>query len=322
MTRQSYAANGYRTMDQATSSAKTVGKVETLPRRNRAAPRTGPSALGRWLNVLFYLVIIAALYDGWHNRNDQLLTAESGAGYILGIVGGSMMLSMFFYSLRKRARFMRRMLPIRYWFQTHMTLGVLGPTLILYHANFRLGSLNSRVALLCMLVVAGSGLVGRFIYTRIHVGLYGKKASLESLRLDADRIKEVFSTELPFAPALVARLEAYEQMVQTPPAGVLGGALRHLTLGIRTRVTYLALRRLVRRLSAAEGRARGWRRHQRRAVCRQVCRHVGLHLATVRKVSELSFYERLFSLWHLLHVPLFIMMVISAVVHVIAVHMY
>ena len=43
---------------------------------------------------------------------------------------------------------------------------------------------------------------------------------------------------------------------------------------------------------------------------------------TLRKIVALRMYERLFSLWHILHLPLFIMMIITAVIHIFAVHMY
>jgi hypothetical protein len=42
----------------------------------------------------------------------------------------------------------------------------------------------------------------------------------------------------------------------------------------------------------------------------------------MRQVAHLAFYERLFSLWHLFHMPLFLLLVVSALVHVLAVHMY
>jgi cell division protein FtsL len=37
---------------------------------------------------------------------------------------------------------------------------------------------------------------------------------------------------------------------------------------------------------------------------------------------ELRFFERLFSLWHVLHLPLFFLMVMAALVHVWATHRY
>ena len=40
-----------------------------------------------------------------------------------------------------------------------------------------------------MLTVAGSGLIGRYIYARIHFGLYGRKADLGELRDSADGLR-------------------------------------------------------------------------------------------------------------------------------------
>jgi hypothetical protein len=39
-------------------------------------------------------------------------------------------------------------------------------------------------------------------------------------------------------------------------------------------------------------------------------------------VAEFQGYERLFSLWHPLHIPLIFMLIIAAVVQVIAVNVY
>ena len=60
-----------------------------------------------------------------------------------------------------------------------MVLGTLGPLAALYHCNFTTGSVNSRVALYAALLVAGSGFVGRYIYSKIHLGLYGRRTDLE-----------------------------------------------------------------------------------------------------------------------------------------------
>ncbi len=49
---------------------------------------------------------------------------------------------------------------------------------------------------------------------------------------------------------------------------------------------------------------------------------IARHLAAVQRVAQFGVFERLFSIWHVLHVPLVYMMVLSAVAHVIAVHMY
>jgi hypothetical protein len=45
-------------------------------------------------------------------------------------------------------------------------------------------------------------------------------------------------------------------------------------------------------------------------------------LQAARQVAQFHLFERLFSLWHVLHFPLFLMMILTAILHVIAVHMY
>jgi hypothetical protein len=42
----------------------------------------------------------------------------------------------------------------------------------------------------------------------------------------------------------------------------------------------------------------------------------------VRRVAALQSYERLFSIWHVFHLPFFYMLVVAALIHVLAVHMY
>jgi hypothetical protein len=46
------------------------------------------------------------------------------------------------------------------------------------------------------------------------------------------------------------------------------------------------------------------------------------YLHGLQRVAQFAIYERLFSLWHLLHIPLVALLILSAVFHVIAVHMY
>jgi len=50
--------------------------------------------------------------------------------------------------------------------------------------------------------------------------------------------------------------------------------------------------------------------------------YVDRRLAATRRVAGFEGYERLFSLWHALHIPLIFMMIIAAIIHVIAVHVY
>jgi hypothetical protein len=62
-----------------------------------------------------------------------------------------------------------------------------------------------------------------------------------------------------------------------------------------------------------------WTRRQRKT---ELLRYLRTYMRATRKVLEFHFYERLFSLWHVLHLPFFFMMLFSGIVHVVAVHMY
>jgi hypothetical protein len=59
------------------------------------------------------------------------------------------------------------------------------------------------------------------------------------------------------------------------------------------------------------------RQRERRAVLL-----IDRYLEAVVRVAQYSAYERLFALWHLAHLPFVYLLVISAVVHVVAVHAY
>src|ERR1700731_1033578 len=181
--------------------------------RATAAVTARPADIRTWRLTpagVAFLILGALLFIGWRSQTERYITPQRGLGYALGIVGGSMMLLLFIYTARKRVRWLAFLGPTVRWFRFHMLLGVAGPLCILYHANFPLGATNSNVALISMLTVAGSGIVGRYIYSRVHHGLYGRKATLGGLRAGSDNLHSV-SASVAFVPELVERLEAAER---------------------------------------------------------------------------------------------------------------
>jgi hypothetical protein len=267
--------------------------------------------------LMFFVTVALVLLEGWRLRGDYLIDAEHGMGYALGIIGGVMMVSLLIYPLRKRNPGLKFLGSIKHWFRIHMMLGVMGPSAILLHCNFGLGALNSNVALWSMVVVASSGLLGRYFYSKIHYGLYGRQATLHELQQESAWTLEQLTTELSYLPTLKQHLENYEKAALA--AG--GSVLSVVTIPWFAFTSGFAYGRLWRMSKQAI-------RHEvhEKALQKQVLRHTQENLRTyfrtVRKVAEFGFYTRLFSLWHVLHLPLFAMMLITGIVHVIAVHMY
>jgi hypothetical protein len=249
----------------------------------------------------------SVLLMGWSRRTETDWVAYEGVGYALGVVGLGMMVALLAYPLRKRVQLLSRAGRIRAWFHVHMVLGIAGPTAILLHANFAPGSLNARIALASMLIVAGSGFVGRFMYTRIHYELQGRKATLEELRRDATFHRGGIGAALGDDAEVASRLDAFESWALRSSAGIGDGILRAVTLGARTR-------RVARDLRARLARSGGARSTLPPALQQ--------YLRAVRRVAEYRVYERGFALWHALHIPLTVLLFVAAAVHVVAVHVY
>jgi hypothetical protein len=278
--------------------------------------------LARKAAIAGYAAAALAVAGGWWmTRSAPLVDAEQGVGYWLGVAGASLMATLLLYPLRKRWRFMHSWGATRHWFRMHMVLGVIGPVLILYHCNFALGSLNDTVALVCTLLVAASGLVGRYVYAKVHVDLDGHRATLELLAEKA-RVTAVHRREAAaLVPGLLERLSAYDATVLAPAVGI-AGLLLPLKLGIATRWAGIRLSLFARFQLRMLARRSDVVRAQRRELHASTARFIREHLRRVRRVAELRSYERIFSIWHVFHLPFFYMLVIAALLHVLAVHMY
>jgi len=243
-------------------------------------------------------------------------TPRSNFGFYLGVTGSSMMLAMFLYPLRKRARFMHRLGALKHWFRWHMIMGIVGPTLILFHSTFHLRSLNATIALVSMLIVVASGVIGRFVYTQIHYGLYGRRATLELVQQEFMGQSDDLRSRFHLVPRVKDWLQAFERDAsQVEPS--LTTMWQHLfLLGWKRRVCAF---RCARELRTA---LRHDRHPEFRGGAPEAIRLITRYLREAERVAEFTVYERLFSLWHILHIPLIYLLAISAIFHIIAIYMY
>lgn len=279
--------------------------MPTRPRRGRARS-----------DLAVYVVIALLIWSAWRISLGGWFTAGDDTGYWIGVVGGSMLLALFLYPLRKHLRWARNWGRMNLWLWVHMALGIGGSWLILVHSTFRVGSLNAAVALYSMLVVALSGVVGRFIHRHVNKGLRGEEITLHELQRHAGMHKDEAHTGLRFAPNVQQRLSAFEQSALHTDRG----ALRHL----RSAFWLPVLRRREQRACSAE-LERCWAAPaaQRPPSERQQAHKlVHAYLDAVVGVAQFTAYARLFALWHVAHIPFVYLLVVSALVHVLAVHAY
>lgn len=274
------------------------------------------------VDVIVYLVITALVLAAWQFSQMGYFQAGDDTGYWLGVAGGVMMLLLFTYPLRKYLKFARSWGRVKWWFLVHMILGIGGPLLILLHSTFRVGSLNAAVALYSMLAVAASGVIGRFIYARVNRGLHGEQAGLRELQNRAGLEEEDARSRLSFAPEVAARLLAFEQRELKARAGWFTYARQVFWLPVQQWLTYrhcaFGLRRTLRILAQQEH----WSPSDLSKREKYAKKLVWQYLHAVTRVAQFTAYARLFSLWHVAHIPFVYLLVISAVVHVVAVHAY
>lgn len=283
-------------------------KADRFPVSGQRARLTA-GLLERIASALVAFGVAAAVFFGWLHRHDSWINPEHGFGYALGIVGGSMMLILLAYPLRKRSRTRSRAVgSVGFWFRFHMLLGLLGPLAILYHSRFSWGALNSAVALGAMIIVACSGLIGRFFYSRVHRGYSGRKLELRALKDEMDALLGKLETSGFSRAEILERLQPFEDRAVAAGGAFWSSAAAVVGLGIETR---RAERRLLQSLPPSA---------DRRSIALRWT--LSDYFQAVRRAAEFAFYDRLLRLWHLLHLPLFILLVAAAILHIVAVHMY
>jgi hypothetical protein len=252
-----------------------------------------------FVSAIFWLGIQVAS-GGYYMPGDEI-------GYNIGLIGGLMMLAMFSYPLRKRFALMRRLGEMRYWFSVHMMFGIFGPTLVLFHSTFHVHSVNAGVALTCMLVVAGSGILGRYAYRHMHHGLYGSMQSMHVIREELLGRKDDADSKLVKYPAVIFILHRFQHYALQPDMPFLAKVVRFFSLPLLRQVANLRCKLMIPKFSREDREARLL---------------VLDYLYGVERAAQFRVFERMFSLWHVMHIPLVFMLVATAIWHIVAVHMY
>lgn len=253
-------------------------------------------------------------------------------GYNLGLAGGLMMLTLLLYPLRKRWSFLSNLGFLPTWFKWHMVLGILGPLTILFHSTYHVyipflhptGSINAAVAMYCMLLVSGSGTFGRFFYTKIHHGLYGRQATVNELQAEMEQtgdVKSLFS----FAPDIEKALDDFRSRAEKSAKVAGYGFVNFIRVGREASSLSRSLPKELHRIMHAQARENNFNAQQMTGMEKMYAEYrekITEYLRAIRDASQFHTYERLFSWWHIFHIPLVYMMVFSAFYHVYAVHAY
>lgn len=134
-------------------------------------------------NINAYLaVFFAVLVMGFLVHQDPAF-AGSALGHFLGIIGTVLILMTLIYPFRKRVLKKKgKQNPLN----SHITYGLLGPSLVVIHSGHKLESLVGILIFLSMVLVVLSGIVGRFLFKKVNRSFKEQKQDHKLLK---DRIE-------------------------------------------------------------------------------------------------------------------------------------
>jgi hypothetical protein len=232
----------------------------------------------------------------------QMLRPAGTDGLKFGIFGAAAItIGVTTYSLRKRSRPLSRAGKLKYWLEAHIFLCSVGPALVLLHSSFHVGGLIA-IAFWSMIVVALSGVFGRYVYARIPRTVHGQFAGLAAIEQERTQLLERLKRDLG------PRLDQVERLLGSAVRPPTTGFVRALVAAVRFDLVRRAtLRRLGSMLRALNLPGAG-----RAEITRLLERQLDLEQELAISVP----FQRLFRYWHLLHLPLAIAMFIVVGLHV------
>lgn len=217
----------------------------------------------------------------------------------LGWIGLSLMITMNVYTLRKKAQFMQNWGKASAWLNFHVFCGLLGPTLIFFHCNFKVRGIVA-ISFWSMVVSLSSGIIGRYFYNQI-----GRLKS-ELLNENKNRIsrlerflkKEGLTVESKDQELVFQRVYSYVGIPRNVEDISPFAAMAYSMIGNF---------RLMLALPLAPS---SWPTYSR-----YILKDIGL---MQRKAMFIESFQRLMGYWHTFHFPFAIFMYVAAVIHVIS----
>lgn len=238
------------------------------------------------------------------------LAASTDAGYYIGVVGASLMLLLFTYPLFKRVQAFRSFGSAKFWFRLHMICGLLGPALIIVHSGLHMRSLNAAWAFWSMVVVASSGVIGRFLYRGIHRGMHGELETAQSLAAAVAAASQSVDKVVPKDAAVSREIAAYAKHCAHLATTSALGSVAALWLPFSRWILQRHVRATLKHADFSP---------ERSAAKRQL---LGQYLVANQRYAQFALFRRLFSLWHVAHVPFVVTLVLATIAHIVAVHLY
>jgi hypothetical protein len=238
-----------------------------------------------------------SLEERYFHPANETLKPSGLIGHGLGIIGTLLMvLGMIMYITRKRVKAFSRWGSLKNWLEIHIFLCTMGPLMILYHTSFKFGGIVA-ISFWSMVAVWLSGVIGRFIYVQIPRSIEGRELSLSEVR----ELKTDMEATLQNSYGLES--ETSQIIMSVINANATSGK-RFINRYIADYLTVKFVKNLLKN--------NGIPKAERSNIAQLIKKDISLN----NKIERLQTMQKLFTYWHVAHLPFAIIMMIIMVIHV------
>ena len=242
---------------------------------------------------------------GYLSNYPIIYEPSKGIWHAVGWTGSSMMILMMLYSVRKRFSIFNSLGSLRHWLSAHIFLGIMGPILVTFHTTFKFGGIIA-TSFFCMIITVFFGIMGRYIYVQIPRDLSGTELETNEI----DKIAESLDIKLSEYLKNVNIADLFKEISIADEKAKSLNVLSALFFMIKTdiknlyRITHL--KNIIRT-----------RYHLSVKVRREIVSLLKKKASLIRQKNFLATSHRLLHYWHVLHVPLAIVMFLIMFLHII-----
>jgi len=285
---------------------------------------------------------------GYMKSYPILYEPSKGVWHPIGWTGSAMMVVMMLYSVRKRFALFSGLGSMRHWLSAHMFFGIMGPILVTFHTTFKLHGLVA-TSFWCMIVTMVFGVLGRYIYVQIPRSINGTELGVKEIEGSVSALETEIGRKLKKINIMnlmgelgirdtskimatidsdhgeylvddnegdrdrrrVAKILKAISTVDVRDRGALSAFFFLVWTDIKNYFKIISL-----------GRALKKRYHLARAERSEIVALLNDKAALIRRKSMLVTTHKLLHHWHVLHVPLAIVMFIIMTLHIIVYYIF
>ena len=271
----------------------------------------------RWTTITLITVLVAINLYGAHYYTLSLaervrdpmhtvLRPSGTVGQSAGILGFLVFIFLWLYPLRKKWKSLAFTGTIGKWLDVHVTAAIGLPLLLTIHAAWRSDGLIG-LGFASMLVVCASGIIGRYLYTRIPRARSGAELTRDEVIAERNRLIDDIAADIGVDPrAVEASLDVEAE--RDGATGVLRIFGDLLTNDLRRWRKTRELRHRLRELSDG--------RDVPAAALARSIKLANREIALAQQVRMLEATHRVFRYWHVAHKPFAVTALLAVVVHV------